>query len=48
MLVVDDILTTGKSVREVLDLVRKQEGEVIGIGVLVDRSEHEHAFGAPL
>ena len=48
VLVVDDILTTGKSVREVLDLVRKQEGEVIGIGVLVDRSEHEHAFGAPL
>ncbi|HAS27880.1 MAG TPA: orotate phosphoribosyltransferase [Dehalococcoidia bacterium] len=48
VLVVDDILTTGKSLREVLDLVRKQGGEVAGIAVLVDRSEHEHDFGAPL
>jgi orotate phosphoribosyltransferase len=48
VLVVDDILTTGKSVREVLDLVREQGGIVIGIGVLVDRSEQEHDFEAPL
>ncbi len=48
VLVVDDILTTGKSLREVLDLVREQDGVVAGIGVLVDRSEQEHDFGAPL
>lgn len=48
VLVVDDILTTGKSVCEVLDLVHEQGGVVAGIGVLVDRSEQEHDFGAPL
>jgi orotate phosphoribosyltransferase len=48
VLVVDDILTTGKSLFEVLDLVREQGGLVAGIGVLVNRSEQEHDFGAPL
>ncbi|MDD4874207.1 MAG: orotate phosphoribosyltransferase [Dehalococcoidales bacterium] len=48
VLVVDDILTTGKSVREVLDLVNEQGGIVAGVGVLVDRSEQEHNFDAPL
>jgi len=48
VLVVDDILTTGKSIREVLELAREQGGEVIGIGVLVDRSEKKHDFGVPL
>ncbi len=48
VLIVDDILTTGQSIREVLDLVAEQGGEVIGIGVLVDRSEKKHDFGVPL
>jgi orotate phosphoribosyltransferase len=48
VLVVDDILTTGKSIHEVLALVNEQGGKIIGIGVLVDRSEKEHKFGIPL
>mgnify|MGYP001286549139 CR=1 FL=1 len=48
VLVVDDILTTGKSVREVMATVSKQGGIVVGIGVLVDRSEQGMDFGAPL
>ena len=48
VLIVDDILTTGKSIREVLSLVNEQGGRVIGIGVLVNRSEQEHDFGFPL
>ena len=48
VLVVDDVLTTGKSVREVLDAVAREHGEVIGIGVLVDRSEKGLDFGIPL
>jgi orotate phosphoribosyltransferase len=48
VLVVDDILTTGKSVREVLDAVKGWEGEVVGIGVLVDRAEDELQLGYPL
>jgi len=48
ILVVDDILTTGGSIREVLSAIKKLGGEVIGIGVLVNRSEREPEFGAPL
>ncbi len=48
VLIVDDVLTTGKSIREVLSLVAEQGGIVIGIGVLVDRSEQEQEFSVPL
>ncbi|MEE9583218.1 MAG: orotate phosphoribosyltransferase [Dehalococcoidales bacterium] len=48
VLVVDDVFTTGKSLREVLALVAEQGGVVVGIGVLVDRSEQEPDFGVPL
>ncbi len=47
VLIVDDILTTGSSIREVMAAVTKQGGIVIGIGVLVDRSEQEVEFGVP-
>ena len=48
VLIVDDILTTGSSIREVIAAVTKSGGIVIGIGVLVDRSEQKMEFGAPL
>jgi len=48
VLIVDDVLTTGGSIREVVDAVNSQGGEIIGIGVLVDRSEQEADFGFPL
>ena len=48
VLIVDDILTTGNSIREVMAAVTKQGGIVVGIGVLVDRSEQELEFGVPL
>ena len=48
VLIVDDILTTGSSIRQVMAAVTRQGGTVIGIGVLVDRSEQEVDFGAPL
>jgi orotate phosphoribosyltransferase len=47
-LVVDDVLTTGLSVREVLDVLRHAGAEVVGLGVLVDRSEEPQDFGVPL
>lgn len=43
--VVDDILTTGGSVRETLAALAKQPVEVVAIGVLVDRSGGEVTFG---
>jgi orotate phosphoribosyltransferase len=48
VLIVDDILTTGGSIREVMAAVEKLGGIVIGIGVLVDRSEQNIEFGVPL
>jgi orotate phosphoribosyltransferase len=48
ILVVDDVLTTGGSIREVINAVNKSGGMVAGIGVLVDRSEQDIDFDAPL
>jgi orotate phosphoribosyltransferase len=47
VLVVDDIVTTGNSVRQVIDAVTKQGGKVVGIGILVNRSEQELDFSVP-
>jgi len=46
-LVVDDILTTGSSIREVLETVRAEGGEPIGVAVLVDRTAGRVEFGLP-
>lgn len=48
VLIVDDVLTSGKSVREVIKAVDKTGGKLIGIGVLVDRAEENMDFGVPL
>ena len=48
VLIVDDILTTGGSIREVMAAVNQQGGLITGIGVLVDRSEQKVDFGVPL
>jgi orotate phosphoribosyltransferase len=47
VLIVDDILTTGSSLRETISAVAKLGGIVIGIGVLVDRSEKNLDFNLP-
>jgi orotate phosphoribosyltransferase len=48
VLIVDDILTTGSSIRQVIAAATKQGGTIIGIGVLVDRSEQKMDFSVPL
>jgi len=48
VLVVDDILTTGGSIRECMDLVERSSATLCGVGVLVDRSGGSVDFGAPL
>ena len=47
VLIVDDILTTGSSLRETISAVDKLGGIIIGIGVLVDRSEENLDFNLP-
>ena len=47
VLVVDDVMTTGGSVRETIKAVRKVGGDVVGVGLLVDRSENKVDFNVP-
>jgi orotate phosphoribosyltransferase len=45
VLVVEDVVTTGGSVREVMNVVNKFGAKVVGVGVLVDRSNGTVDFG---
>ena len=47
VLVVEDVVTTGGSTREVMDVVTQQGGVVVGAGAIVNRSGQENPF-APL
>jgi orotate phosphoribosyltransferase len=46
-LIVDDVLTTGGSIRDVIEAVRRAGGAPIGVAVLVDRSGGRTDFGMP-
>lgn len=48
VLIVDDILTTGGSVRDTVELVEGYGGNLVGVGVLADRSGGTIDFGVPL
>ncbi len=45
VLVVEDVITTGGSVREVIEVVENSGGIVVGAAVLVDRSGGKVTFG---
>ena len=47
VLVVDDVLTTGLSVRETIGAVEAAGGQVAGVAVLIDRAEEPQEFGCP-
>jgi orotate phosphoribosyltransferase len=47
VLVVDDVLTTGGSVRQVLSLVENTGAKVVGVGMLIDRTNGAVDFGVP-
>ncbi len=47
VLIVDDVLTTGGSVRDVLEAVRSMGGEPLAVAVLIDRSGGSTDFGVP-
>ncbi|MEL1134188.1 orotate phosphoribosyltransferase [Desulfitobacterium sp. THU1] len=48
VLVVEDVITTGGSVREVIEVVKAYGAEPVGVGVIVDRSCGKAEFGVPL
>jgi orotate phosphoribosyltransferase len=47
VLVVEDVLTTGKSTRETVDVARELGAEVIGVASIVDRSGGAIKFDVP-
>lgn len=47
VLVVEDVVTTGGSTKEVIDVVKSFGGEVVGVGSIIDRSSERVDFGAP-
>lgn len=51
VLVVEDVVTTGRSTMETVEAVQRQGGEVVGLGAIVDRSggfDPPHPFHALL
>ena len=48
VLVVEDVVTTGGSVQEVLELVHKAGGDVVGVCVVVDRTNGQIDLGERL
>ena len=48
VLITEDVITTGGSVKEVVDCVKSNQGSVVGLGVIVDRSGGKFRADAPL
>lgn len=44
ILIVEDVVTTGGSVKEVIDLVKQAGGHIVGVGSIVDRSGGNRKF----
>jgi orotate phosphoribosyltransferase len=47
ILVVEDVVTKGGRVQETLDIVRANGGQVVGVAMVVDRSNGAANFGLP-
>ena len=47
LLVVEDVVTTGGSVKEVIALMRELGAEIVGVASVVDRSAGKVDFGVP-
>ncbi len=48
VLIAEDVITTGGSVREVMEIVKEHKAELVGVAVLVDRSNGSLDFGCKL
>ncbi len=47
VLIVEDVVTTGGSVQEVVELLENEGAEIVGISSLVDRSDGKAGFAYP-
>jgi len=48
ILIVEDVVTKGGRVQETLDIVRSQHGRVVGVAMVVDRSNGAVDLGVPM
>ncbi len=48
ILIVEDVVTKGGRVQETLDIVRANGGNVLGVGMVVDRSNGQTQLGVPM
>ncbi len=47
VLIVEDAVATGHSVRELMEIVRAMGGEVVGVACLIDTADGKRDFGCP-
>ena len=47
VVIVEDVVTTGRSTRETADVVRAAGGRVVGFACILNRSGRENPFDAP-
>ena len=48
VLVVEDVTTTGGSVREIMQVAQERQGRIVGVGVILNRSPGQIDLGVPL
>lgn len=48
VLVVEDVTTTGGSVREIMRVAQERQGQVVGVGAILNRSPEPIDLGVPL
>lgn len=48
ILIVEDVVTKGGRVQETIDIVRANGGDVLGVAMIVDRSNDTVALGVPM
>jgi orotate phosphoribosyltransferase len=48
ILIVEDVVTKGGRVQETIDIVRAKGGNVLGVGMVVDRSNGQTQLGVPM
>ena len=47
-LIIEDVVTKGGRVKETMNIVKSHQGKILGIGILVDRSNTKLDFDVPL
>jgi orotate phosphoribosyltransferase len=48
VLVIEDVTTTGGSVREIMHVAQERQGQIVGVGAILNRSPGQIDLGVPL